>query len=108
MLVDCGAINECLAYAAGLPQYRPVMAGKPDPLLLRRILQQHRLGTEEVLVVGDDWETDVLMAQREEVWSALVLTGTTTRAQAEACPAPPELMVADLKELGRWLARSRK
>lgn len=84
------------------------MAGKPDPLLLRSILQQHRLEREEVLVVGDDLETDVLMAQREEVCSALVLTGTTTRAQAEAYPAPPDLVVDDLKELGKLLARSRK
>ncbi|MCC7262503.1 MAG: HAD-IIA family hydrolase [Candidatus Latescibacteria bacterium] len=108
LLVDCGAINECLAYAAGLAQYRPVMAGKPDPLLLRKIIEQQRLGREEVLVVGDDLETDVLMAQREGVWSALMLTGATTRAQAEVCPVPPDLVVDDLKELGKLLARSKK
>ena len=48
-----------------------------------------RLGSGRTLAVGDRLDVDVAGARRAGLDSALVLTGTATRAQAEAAQPQP-------------------
>jgi 4-nitrophenyl phosphatase len=61
----------------------PVSAGKPLPYLMELALE--RLGTkkEETLVVGDRLETDIAAGQAVGCPTALVLSGVSTREDAE-------------------------
>jgi len=63
---------------------KPVVVGKPEPVMFEVALQ--RLGTvpDRTLMVGDRIETDVAGALRAGWRAALVLTGITTREQALA------------------------
>jgi 4-nitrophenyl phosphatase len=54
---------------------------------------------EETLVVGDRLETDIAAGQAAGCKTALVLSGVTTRQQAEAWQPVPELIVDDLCSL---------
>ncbi len=61
----------------------PIVAGKPFPFLMELSLE--RLGTtkEETLVVGDRLETDIAAGQSVGCPTALVLSGVSTKEQAD-------------------------
>jgi 4-nitrophenyl phosphatase len=63
------------------------------------------LGTsrEKTLVVGDRLETDIAAAQAVGCPAALVLSGVSTRAQAEIWMPPVDLIVDDLSALSHLL-----
>ena len=77
----------------------PTYAGKPFPFLMEMALE--RLGTkkENSLVVGDRLETDIAAGQAVGCPTALVLSGVSTRAQADAWKPAPSLIVQDLEAL---------
>jgi 4-nitrophenyl phosphatase len=77
----------------------PVYAGKPAPYLLE--LAQEQLGTDksDTLVVGDRIETDIAGGQAAGMPTALVLSGVSTRAQAEAWKPNVDVVADDLAAL---------
>jgi len=77
----------------------PIYAGKPAPYLLE--LARTRLGTtkEQTLVVGDRLETDIAGGQAAGMPTALVLSGVSTRAQAEKWNPKVDIVVDDLSTL---------
>ena len=93
-----GAWISVIVTASGV---EPVYAGKPYPFLMEMALE--RLGTkrEETLVVGDRLETDIAAGQAVGCPTALVLSGVSTRAQAEAWSPRPSHIVPDLEALIR-------
>lgn len=77
----------------------PIVAGKPFPFLMDLSLE--RLGTskEQTLVVGDRLETDIAAGQGVGCPTALVLSGVSTRQQAEAWKPEIDYVVEDLTAL---------
>ena len=116
VLVDCGSLCKCIEHATGR---RPdIMLGKPDPNMLKGILDRHGLQPEEIAMVGDRIYTDTAMAHNAGAFGVLVLSGETTLETAEAVaedvrtnPAPeffpPDLICRDIKELGELLLMAR-
>ncbi|MFH1214058.1 MAG: HAD-IIA family hydrolase [Candidatus Neomarinimicrobiota bacterium] len=105
LLVDCGAICAALQAATGEP---PVaILGKPDPAMIRGILQRHDLRNDEVAIVGDRLYTDIELARRANVISVLVLSGETTRADLQNCTQLPDLILENVSELAALLGQSR-
>jgi 4-nitrophenyl phosphatase len=79
----------------------PIVAGKPFPFLMELSLE--RLGTtkEETLVVGDRLETDIAAGQAVGCPTALVLSGVSTKAQADAWKPKIDVIADDLSVLVR-------
>lgn len=77
----------------------PIVAGKPFPTMMEFSLE--RLGTskEETLVVGDRLETDVASGQAAGCPTAAVLSGVSTREQAEAWKPKIDIIAESLAEL---------
>jgi len=77
----------------------PIIAGKPFPYLMELSLE--RLGTtkEETLVVGDRLETDIAAGQSVGCPTALVLSGVSSKAQADAWMPAPDVIAESLAEL---------
>src|SRR6266545_1269112 len=61
----------------------PIVAGKPFPFLMELSLEKLGAKREETLVVGDRLETDIAAGQRVACPTALVLSGVSTKEQAE-------------------------
>jgi HAD superfamily hydrolase (TIGR01450 family) len=101
VLPDCGAICALLTKATG--REPDAVLGKPSPAMLRGVLQRQGLAADEIAVVGDRLYTDVAMAQAAGAVSVLVLSGETTRAQAESAKNPPDFVVGNVAELGEML-----
>jgi HAD superfamily hydrolase (TIGR01450 family) len=102
VLIDCGSVCACLESATGRsPQ---AVLGKPDPSMLKGILDRHGLQPAELAMVGDRLYTDMAMASKAGAVGILVLTGEATMREVRECPHPPDLVVPSLKELGERLA----
>lgn len=106
VLVDCGAICAALTEAAG--RGPDAVLGKPDPRMLRGLLHLQHLRPESLAMVGDRLYTDLDMAARASVLGVLVLTGEATAAQAKEHVPAPDLVLADIAELGRQLKAARE
>ncbi|MFA5872467.1 MAG: HAD-IIA family hydrolase [Anaerolineales bacterium] len=91
-----GAWISVIVTATGI---EPIYAGKPAPYLLE--LARERLGTakEETLVVGDRLETDIAGGQIAGCPVAVVLSGVSTRQQAEAWRPVVDVIAEDLYTL---------
>jgi HAD superfamily hydrolase (TIGR01450 family) len=106
VLVDCGSI--CAALAAATGRAPDVVLGKPDPCMIRGILDRHSLIPENLAMVGDRLYTDMAMARAAGAIGVLVLTGETTAEQANAHTPAPDLIVENLRELGELLQQSHE
>ena len=104
VLVDCGAICECLKAATGRD---PVVLGKPDPSILLSIVERLALRPDEIAMVGDRLYTDIAMARSAGALPVLVLSGEATAAEVQALPPGPLLIVQDVGELGHLLVESQ-
>jgi HAD superfamily hydrolase (TIGR01450 family) len=85
-----GAIVAAVETASGRTA---AIVGKPEPQLFYTALD--RLGDGRTLVVGDRLDADVAAAAKAGLDSALVLTGGTTRAEAEAAEDPRPTAIAE-------------
>lgn len=104
VMVDCGAICACLNAATGR---EPLVLGKPDPAILLALAARHSLTPGEMAMVGDRIYTDMAMAQRAGAMAVLVLSGEATAEQAAAMERQPDLIVADVGELGQRMEQAR-
>ena len=85
-----GAIVAALEYATERPA---TIVGKPQPQIFHTALD--RLNGGRTLVVGDRLDSDLQGAAAAGLDGAIVLTGVTTREQAEAATEPAPVAVAD-------------
>jgi HAD superfamily hydrolase (TIGR01450 family) len=90
-----GAIIAALEAATG--RAADAIIGKPEPPMYAAA--RDRLGPGRVLAVGDRLEIDVEGARRAGIDQALVLTGGTTRAEAEAAEPRPTHVADSLATL---------
>jgi HAD superfamily hydrolase (TIGR01450 family) len=85
-----GAILAAVETASGRSA---AIVGKPEPQLFYTALD--RLGDGRTLVVGDRLDSDVAAAAKAGLDSVLVLTGGTSRAEAEAAEDPRPTAIAE-------------
>ena len=93
-----GSIVAALVASTGR---EPRTIGKPEPFTLQWILDRSGATPDECLVIGDRLDTDIALGRRVGTWTALVLTGVTNEADAEAAPEcmRPHFVWPDLRSL---------
>jgi 4-nitrophenyl phosphatase len=99
-LPGAGAIIGVVVTATGV---QPTLIGKPGPIIFREAVK--RLGGDAagVAMVGDRLSTDIAGAQAAGLRSILVLSGISTRQEAEHGPIRPDYIFADITELAAFL-----
>ncbi|MFD1426757.1 HAD-IIA family hydrolase [Kroppenstedtia sanguinis] len=75
------------------------VVGKPSSLMAQAALHQLNLEPAACWLVGDRLETDIRMAQENGMGSVLVLTGISTRQEAERSPWRPDYILASMAEV---------
>lgn len=71
-----GSITKLVEVSSGV---KPIYIGKPEPIMMQQALQLLKLPKENVLMVGDNYETDILFGIHANVDTLMVLTGFSTK-----------------------------
>jgi HAD superfamily hydrolase (TIGR01450 family) len=90
-----GAVLAAVEHASG--RVADLVVGKPEPPMYEAA--RDRLGPGRMLAVGDLLDIDVAGARRAGLDSALVLTGGTTREEADAADPKPTHVADSLAAL---------
>jgi 4-nitrophenyl phosphatase len=77
----------------------PIVAGKPYPFLMELSLEKLGTAPGETLVIGDRLETDIAAGQGVGCPTALVLSGVSTKEQAENWKPKIDIIAEDLATL---------
>lgn len=96
LVPGAGAILAALEAATSV---KPLIMGKPSPAIYQLALDRLETSAKETLVVGDRLETDIAGAQVIGCRSAVVLSGVTTPAEAQAWQPQPDIIAKDLASL---------
>ena len=91
-----GSVAALISHATGV---EPYFVGKPNPLMMRSALNAIDAHSETTAMVGDRMDTDVVSGLEAGMHTVLVLTGSTTREQAEAFPYRPSRIVDSIADL---------
>jgi len=106
ILVDCGSICKCLEGATG--RVPDVVIGKPNPDILKGVLDIKGVDVSEAAMVGDRIYTDVRTGVNAGALGVLVLSGETTMDIVRDSDFEPSLICRDVGEFGNLLEEARK
>jgi hypothetical protein len=73
--------------------------GKPNPLMMREALRAIDAHSESTVMIGDRMDTDVVAGIEAGLETILVLSGITTRQEAERFPFLPSRIVDSVADL---------
>ncbi|MFF2447411.1 TIGR01457 family HAD-type hydrolase [Neobacillus sp. NPDC058068] len=90
-----GSLTAVLTKSTGV---KPIFIGKPEQTMIEQALK--RLGTdkEKTLIIGDNYETDILTGIRAGIDSLLVLTGVTGKTELKDLPILPTYTLDSLEQ----------
>ena len=93
---DCGSVCDMIYNAT---KKRPLVIGKPEPLMPQLAMQQHGYSKEETVVIGDRIYTDIKSGLNAGVTGVLVMSGETTREILDASEEKPHIVLKDAGEM---------
>ena len=93
---DCGSVCGMIFNATGK---RPVVIGKPSPLMPQLAMDRLGYTKEETCVVGDRIYTDVKSGLNAGITGILVMSGETTREILEQSEDKPHLVLESAREI---------
>jgi beta-phosphoglucomutase-like phosphatase (HAD superfamily) len=73
--------------------------GKPNPLMMREALRAIDAHSESTVMIGDRMDTDIVAGIEAGLQTVLVLTGITTRQEAQRFPFLPSRIVDSVADL---------
>jgi NagD protein len=91
-----GSVAALISHATGVDPY---FVGKPNPLMMRSALNAIDAHSETTAMIGDRMDTDIVAGLEAGLETMLVLTGVTSREQAERFPYRPSRIVDSVAEL---------
>lgn len=95
LLPGAGALISFLETAT---QTKPIFIGKPEAIIMDKAVEHIGLTKEEVIMVGDNYETDIRSGINNGIDSLLVLSGFTQKAEVPNLPAAPTFVLDSLDE----------
>lgn len=91
-----GSITKLIAEVAGV---EPIYIGKPSPVMLAIIASEHHLEKADMVLIGDNYDTDIMCGKNFGIDTIHVNTGVTPRAIVKQKNDQPTLLVEDLTAL---------
>jgi NagD protein len=91
-----GSVAALISRATGVDPY---FVGKPNPLMMRTALNTLDAHSETTAMIGDRMDTDVVSGLEAGMQTILVLSGVTTRAEAERFPFRASRIVDSVAEI---------
>ena len=94
LMPGTGSLIAALRTASGV---EPRVIGKPEPTLFQLAMAQMNASPETTAVIGDRVDTDILGGRRAGLVTICVLSGSSSRAEAEAFG--PDFIYEDVADL---------
>jgi len=91
-----GSVAALISHATSV---QPYFVGKPNPLMMRSALNAIDAHSETTAMIGDRMDTDIVSGLEAGLETVLVLTGVTTRAEAERFPYRAATIVESVADL---------
>jgi len=91
-----GSVAALISRATGV---EPYFVGKPNPLMMRSALNAIDAHSETTAMIGDRMDTDVVSGLEAGMETILVLTGLTTREDADRHPYRASRIVESIADL---------
>jgi NagD protein len=91
-----GSVAALISHASGVDPY---FVGKPNPLMMRSALNAIDAHSETAAMIGDRMDTDVVSGLEAGMETILVLSGVTTREEAERYPYRASRIVESVADL---------
>lgn len=79
-------------------QVKPIIIGKPNAIIMNEAIKQMNLEKKDVLMVGDNYETDIQSGIQNGIDSLLVLSGFTPKSAVANLPIQPTFVLNTLDE----------
>ncbi|MDN6641155.1 MAG: TIGR01457 family HAD-type hydrolase [Tetragenococcus sp.] len=95
LVPGAGALISLLETAT---QTEPIYVGKPEAVIMEKALDRIGLTKDEVLMVGDNYETDILSGIDNGIDTLLVLSGFTPKEAVPSLPVAPTYVLDSLDE----------
>jgi len=96
LLPATGSVAALVTKATGV---RPYFVGKPNPLMMRSALRAIDAHSESTVMIGDRMDTDIVAGLEAGMETVLVLTGISSRADAERFAYRPSRVVPSVADL---------
>ena len=79
-------------------QVQPIFIGKPESVIVEQALKVLGVPKEEVIMVGDNYDTDILAGMNASMDTLLVHTGVTTKELLKQYEKQPTYVVDTLDD----------
>ena len=99
---DCGSISKMIQNATGK---WPVFIGKPEPTMIRIVMERCGCAPEQTAMVGDRLYTDIAAGLNAGVASICVLSGEATLSDLEQTEFHPDYTFSDVGAIARLLEK---
>lgn len=94
--VGNGSFIRLLAHATGI---EPLYIGKPESTMLELVRESGGYAKDEMVMIGDNYDTDILCGIQYEIDTIHVAGGVHTQAQIQQREKQPTYFVGNLTEL---------
>ncbi|UFT98228.1 TIGR01457 family HAD-type hydrolase [Radiobacillus kanasensis] len=101
LLPGNGSLTSVITVSTGV---QPVFIGKPEPIIMEYAIEKMGLDKEETMMVGDNYQTDILAGIRAGIDTLMVFTGITSEADLMQEMTQPTYQVHSLMD---WLPNIR-
>ena len=91
-----GAVIDMLEYASGV---EAVKIGKPYQTILNILLEEKKLKKEDIILLGDNLETDIRLGYDAKIETIMVCSGVHTEKDIDRLKVYPTKVVKNLREL---------
>jgi 4-nitrophenyl phosphatase len=95
LLPGNGSLVSVVSVSTGV---KPIFIGKPESIIVEQALEVLGTSKDETLMIGDNYETDILAGIRAGIDSLLVHTGVTTKEQLKDVENQPTYSLSSLAE----------
>lgn len=95
LVPGAGALISLLETAT---QTKAIYVGKPEAVIMEKALNRIALTKDEVLMVGDNYETDIRSGINNDIDTLLVLSGFTPKSAVPLLAVAPTYVVNNLDE----------
>lgn len=90
-----GSLTSVISVSTGVA---PVFIGKPEPIIIEQALKKIGTSKERTLMIGDNYDTDIMAGIRSGLDSLIVLTGVTSEQVLKMKSVQPTYALHSLSE----------